>query len=510
MLVYKRDTGAGESISKLISFGFSTIIVILLILGFYIFSQLQALSSISTRVNELRTPTFEASAAFSNNVNKALSSLRGDILLENETQHINYQESWSQIYFSLEQLKELSVNWTNPENNNKLIIIEDDITILANSQSQILFLLHNHQRDEAIQLLSSVAAPTSENVLNLLSEVVDNQKLLLDMDNEVLNSKINSFKTYLFFAFLAAVIFSAWLARRIYNSTQFIENQIATRNRLIDQNILIASLAEDGTILEISNQLCRELGGTRKEFIGTQSSYFLNDDTQIEEIKKLLSTNLGWAGEIERKNLYGESKWFSATIIPPEIKNNYNSGHTIILENISDKKHNEMLSITDELTGIFNRRHFDNIIEKEMLIARRRNSYLSLAVIDIDFFKNYNDKYGHPMGDTVLRLVAQTINKTLNRPDDYAFRLGGEEFGVLFSSSDIEQSMHFLEKIRETIEDLEIKHSESSVAKVLTISIGAVCAKGKNLPSVTEFYSICDNALYEAKEKRNKVEIIGL
>ncbi len=188
----------------------------------------------------------------------------------------------------------------------------------------------------------------------------------------------------------------------------------------------------------------------------------------------------------------------------PELDANYEvCGYTNIITDVTDQE----LSITDTLAGLHNRRYFDEVVEKEIGIAKRNKTFLAFSIIDIDYFKNYNDHYGHPAGDTVLVRVAQVLKQSLRRPNDYAFRLGGEEFGIIFSGLNPEQSFEFLEALRKATEDLKIEHCESHVCEFVTISVGAYINPWANTIDSHQLYVKADQALYEAKIKRNHVVV---
>lgn len=142
-------------------------------------------------------------------------------------------------------------------------------------------------------------------------------------------------------------------------------------------------------------------------------------------------------------------------------------------------------------------------------IAKRKNSYISFLIIDIDHFKQYNDLYGHQMGDEVLVKVSQALQNTLHRANDYCFRLGGEEFGIVFINLDEEKSLQFSEKFRKNIESLKIKHEGNSANKFVTASFGLVCSKGSETEDLNTIYKKADDMLYKAKKNgRNKVCIV--
>lgn len=162
------------------------------------------------------------------------------------------------------------------------------------------------------------------------------------------------------------------------------------------------------------------------------------------------------------------------------------------------------LSLTDELTGLSNRRCFDNTFEKEFLRAQRYKNKLTLVIFDIDYFKNVNDTYGHPCGDYILKQVANAALQTF-RKTDTVFRFGGEEFAVILTETDIQQAMIPLERFRKTIETLNLLYQASPVK--ITVSIGA-CQLLENISTKEEFLDKTDKALYEAKNSGRNCTIL--
>nr|WP_320193394.1 PleD family two-component system response regulator [uncultured Desulfobacter sp.] len=161
----------------------------------------------------------------------------------------------------------------------------------------------------------------------------------------------------------------------------------------------------------------------------------------------------------------------------------------------------ESLAMIDGLTGIANRRSFDQTIEQEWRRAQRTDTHLSLIMIDIDEFKRYNDNYGHGAGDECLRLVAYTIESTMRRSGDFVGRYGGEEFVVLLPECDLEGALEVAEKIRLKIKELNIPHRFSKVADHITVSLGCNAMKYESGTTSTKLLHKADQALYQAKEQ---------
>jgi len=160
----------------------------------------------------------------------------------------------------------------------------------------------------------------------------------------------------------------------------------------------------------------------------------------------------------------------------------------------------ENASYTDSLTSLHNRRYFNFIYERELKRAKRNKNYITFMMLDIDFFKQYNDTYGHVEGDFALKSVAKVLQDTLRRPSDYVFRLGGEEFGVLLSETDESHSARLARDICNAVRAREIKHKASKVNEYLTISVGVVCVKADDKLDEELLISRADEMLYRAKE----------
>ncbi len=130
------------------------------------------------------------------------------------------------------------------------------------------------------------------------------------------------------------------------------------------------------------------------------------------------------------------------------------------------------LSLTDGLTGIANRRRFDDALEQEWRRARRAGTPLSLMLVDVDHFKHFNDRYGHLAGDTCLRRVAELLRDTCQRPGDLAARYGGEEFTLLMPATDRHGACHMAECVIKAMASANIEHGSSPTAKHVTVSVG--------------------------------------
>jgi len=166
----------------------------------------------------------------------------------------------------------------------------------------------------------------------------------------------------------------------------------------------------------------------------------------------------------------------------------------------------EELSFKDGLTGVFNRRMFDSVMEVEWANAKRNRQPLSLIMLDIDYFKQYNDYYGHIQGDECLRRVANVLACVATRSRDFFARYGGEEFILVLPETDEAAAFKIAERCRNMIFKAQIPHEKSLVSQLLTISIGISTITPTRNDEAIKFIATVDKQLYVAKEKgRNSI-----
>lgn len=255
------------------------------------------------------------------------------------------------------------------------------------------------------------------------------------------------------------------------------------------------------------------LGKSKEEIIGKtvfEISKKNNAET-YEDMDQLLLNNPGTQTyEYEYENSNNELKY----VVFKKVTYNNSVGEVNgiigIVNDITEIKKRETeleeKSFFDSLTGIFNRRYFDENVEKEWLKCVRENEPLSLIMLDVDFFKKYNDYYGHQEGDNCLKKVAQEIRISLLRPSDIAVRYGGEEFVVILPNTSINGAHRVAERIRKNIIALAIKHEDSTVSNVVTLSQGIAVMNDRD-DTVLECLKQADRSLYKAKNNgRNTIE----
>lgn len=160
---------------------------------------------------------------------------------------------------------------------------------------------------------------------------------------------------------------------------------------------------------------------------------------------------------------------------------------------------------TDGLTGLFNRRYYDDVLKIESERSRRFSQPLSLIICDLDYFKSYNDAYGHQQGDECLKVVAKVLNTQAKRSSDIAVRYGGEEFVIILPNTTLEAAVTIAKNINKAIYSLSIAHKNSRIASCVTITLGVACTD--NLEQNCDLFTTADKNLYLAKNSgRNKIQ----
>jgi diguanylate cyclase (GGDEF)-like protein len=167
----------------------------------------------------------------------------------------------------------------------------------------------------------------------------------------------------------------------------------------------------------------------------------------------------------------------------------------------------EELAFLDGLTCIHNRRRFDEVLDQEWRRALREGIWFTVMIIDVDFFKLFNDCYGHGAGDKCLRQVAQTLKQSFSRAGDFVARCGGEEFAAVLTGTGLDDAIECAQKLREELASINVKHASSPISDHVTVSIGTASVQPCHESSAAEVLKIADQMLYSAKrEGRDRVK----
>jgi len=273
--------------------------------------------------------------------------------------------------------------------------------------------------------------------------------------------------------------------------------------QVVNENVMIISVDKSGKIISASNAFCNNMGFQKDDLLGKPLSLTLHPDVHsmiFEQIYNQVLTEGNWEGEIKKLTKSGSEMW-AHVLVSPITKDSEIQGLTFINQDITDKKIVEKLSITDQLTGLFNRRKIEKVLPDEIERCHRYDHQLSIALVDIDFFKKVNDIYGHQAGDKVLMLFAKILNSNTRRVDIVG-RWGGEEFLIVCPGTSREGILVLTEYIRQCVEEYDFVNPNN-----ITISFGVTTFQEDD--SVVSIIKRADDALYKAKETgRNKVVFI--
>jgi diguanylate cyclase (GGDEF)-like protein len=210
-----------------------------------------------------------------------------------------------------------------------------------------------------------------------------------------------------------------------------------------------------------------------------------------------------WFGVAMSELLYMSSILAAATVVGTVASYNWEK---MLRMTFAEQKTLNELAQRDGLTRLYNRRIFDDYIERVWRQARREKVSVELIFIDIDHFKVFNDLYGHQAGDDCLRKVAKCIARAAKRPFDFSARYGGEEFVLVLYGPPQDYSRSLPEQLRQDVMNLAIGHEGSTVASVITVSVGVAIADPSSGRSMAGAIQAADEALYEAKQRgRNRV-----
>jgi|GEM_PF-3992246 len=294
------------------------------------------------------------------------------------------------------------------------------------------------------------------------------------------------------------------LHSEISERTEMLEQsyqKVLEQRSVIDRYVIFSETDIDGTIIYASDAFCKISGYSRDELLGQSHRLIRHPDTTEEvysDIEETLSAGGVWKGQLKHMNKNGNGYWVDVVIEPVYNRRDQIAGYRSIRIDIEDKKRIEYLSITDKLTGLYNRLKLDEVFQREMERSKRYGNCFSVILLDVDKFKNVNDTYGHQDGDLVLRSIALILKDNV-RVVDTVGRWGGEEFLILCPETERDQAFVIAEKLRKMIESFSFPEVGLSTASFGITS----CLKTDTKESIMKRV---DEALYKSKEEgRNRV-----
>ena len=276
----------------------------------------------------------------------------------------------------------------------------------------------------------------------------------------------------------------------------------------VSEGILVTD--SNGIILSANGAFCRMVGQDEKDLTGKTPRIFKSgrhDGSFYSAMWKGLLENGAWRGEIWNRINNEDVRPYAVSVSAIRDENGSIAKFSAIYFDISEHKELEETlrgqAELDALTGIFNRRKFDELLRIEWGRARRGSQQLSLIMLDIDHFKKFNDTYGHQCGDEALRLAAMAIRESLQRPTDHAARYGGEEFVVILPGAGMEGAFHVAERIRQRVQE-----KGATETLPLTISAGVAVIADFSIDDCNQLVFQADKALYKSKsDGRNRVTV---
>jgi len=285
-------------------------------------------------------------------------------------------------------------------------------------------------------------------------------------------------------------------------------------SKAVEHTPVSVVITDAAGVIEFTNDaFTRSCGYSRDEVTGQTPRILASGKTPKEIVKNLWDTLLAgreWHGEFCNRRKDG-TEYIEDTWISPLCDDEGNIEKFVAVKLDITKRRElektlERMSRTDALTGLSNRRAFEETLQREVSRARRTERPLSLLMLDVDHFKRYNDTYGHQAGDRALQRVADVLTTAGRRGGDTAGRYGGEEFTVILAETDEDAAVHVAEAIRQGIEALAVPHESSPTAPHLTVSIGAATMAPGAAVDAEELIRLADTALYNAKAQgRNGV-----
>lgn len=296
---------------------------------------------------------------------------------------------------------------------------------------------------------------------------------------------------------------------------------------IVDNSTDLVAILSESVEIQYISPICQQIiGYEADEMLGRDIREFIHPDDLEEAISALAKVSNLELGVFDIPTLTfrlrhkaGHYIWLESKHKPIWDKNNKLTGIITVGRNITERKLAEetlkeanqwleQLSSLDGLTGIPNRRTFDHALMREWYRSLRSENPLSLIMVDIDYFKKYNDTYGHMQGDECLKRVAHLLEKTINRSSDVIARYGGEEFAIILPDTDEKGAAIIAEEVRRNVEASHIPHRKSTISDWVTISVGVATIIPDHTMEQNELIVHTDQALYKAKKNgRNRVEI---
>ena len=279
-----------------------------------------------------------------------------------------------------------------------------------------------------------------------------------------------------------------------------LNDKLEADQEIIDRNIMMMRTSFDGVIIDVSTFFCQFFEFKKDFILGKNISTFKQDggfSATYKELWETIRNKKCWSGELKLKTYKGEEKWVQSRITPILDSDGEVLEFSAVYHDITNEKLLEELYITDPLTKLYNRAHFDEVVNFIVKHQRKTDTDFVLVITDIDHFKSINDTYGHQIGDEALVSVANTLKDSL-REDDLIARWGGEEFVIMLKNVTLDEAKTIIEKVRASVEKNKINGTINATASfgITKYILGE---------DIKKTFKRVDDALYEAKKSgRNR------
>ena len=309
----------------------------------------------------------------------------------------------------------------------------------------------------------------------------------------------------------------ATLEQRVRERTRALaesENHLKQLKSAVEQSSAAIVIVDQAGIINYANPAAaRTSGYSMEELLGRRSDAFrspLTSHPDNRAILRKLRSGENWRGEVQLRSKENTSHWVDYSVSPVIDDNGVITNYVVVMDEISDRKKLEAelrhLATVDPLTGLFNRRAFFSRAERELELARQYETAFSVAMLDVDHFKNINDRYGHQAGDKVLRALSETCMGVL-RERDIMGRMGGEEFALVLPETSLDQELMAMERLRGQVAAMQIPIVVGVASVSVSIGVAMLSAMEADIDAVLHR---ADRALYRAKlDGRNCIRSAG-
>ncbi|MET4391246.1 diguanylate cyclase (GGDEF)-like protein/PAS domain S-box-containing protein [Bradyrhizobium sp. F1.4.3] len=343
----------------------------------------------------------------------------------------------------------------------------------------------------------------------VLLATVDKEELLAPWRAAAISRMLYVLALVMLIAVIGAVLVRQ-LQRGQRMAAALVEKEAHFRLLAEGSSDMVTRIGLDERLRYVSPSSNRVVGWRANQLIGTPALAGIHpeDLPQVQAIVDAMKRGDKDEARVTYRNVHRQKSevWLESTMRVTRKDNGNVDGVVAISRDITEQKELETrletLAIEDSLTGLANRRHFDERLNEEWARAYRDRSNLGLLMIDVDHFKAYNDEYGHPAGDACLRVVAKIIAAEMQRVGDLAARYGGEEFAMLLPNTDAAGCARIGERIRSAVHDAGLVHASSPAAACVTVSVGgAACRPAfERTAGAGSLVEAADRALYAAKD----------